>query len=255
MPAYPASAIVVHRTNLGEADRLLTLYTREVGKVSAVAKGARRSRSRLSGMTELFTASRLLLASGRNLDIVSQAEIRESFPNLRMDLPRLARATYLCELLDRMTESHDASQSEELYDLTLSALTLLGRGDLWLDAIVHAYELRLLALQGYSPVLDHCVLCGGALGARAGGYSPSLGGALCASDRFGAEDAVPLATDSLQLLELLLHAEPEALLSLSPSRKVAAEIGKALRWTVRLRAHRSLKSADFLDQLRQSNDA
>ena len=96
MPVYKVNAVVLRRTDLGETDRILRLLTKEAGKVDAVAKGARRGMSRLSGATELFTFSRMLLAVGKSLDIVSQCEIRETFPALRDDLSHLARATYLC---------------------------------------------------------------------------------------------------------------------------------------------------------------
>src|SRR5581483_4451126 len=109
MPVYKATGLVLHRLNLGETDKILTLYTREHGKLSAVVKGARRPTSRLSGATELFTLSRLLLATGKSLDIVTQCEIRETFPRLRADLDLLARATYFCELLDRLTLERDAA--------------------------------------------------------------------------------------------------------------------------------------------------
>src|SRR5947209_8573031 len=108
MPAYPATGLVLSRRNLGETDRILTLYTREHGKLGAVAKGARRSGSRLSGATEPFTESRFLLATGRSLDIVTQCEVRQSFPGLRTDLEMLARATYFCELLSTFTVERDS---------------------------------------------------------------------------------------------------------------------------------------------------
>src|SRR5579871_1222987 len=189
MPAYTATGLVLHRLNLGETDKILTLYTREHGKLSAVAKGARRAGSRLSGATELFTDSRFLLATGKTLDIVTQCEIRESFPALRADLERLARATYFCELLDRLTQERDSLQSAELHDLTLAALALLQRENRYLDGVVHAYELQLLAELGYAPVLDRCVRCGEPLGQRPVGFSPALGGTLCAADRYRVEDA------------------------------------------------------------------
>jgi DNA repair protein RecO (recombination protein O) len=250
MPAYPANGLVLHRLNLGETDKILTLFTAEHGKLSAVAKGARRAGSRLSGATELFTLSRFLLATGRSLDIVTQCEIRDSFPALRSDLQRMARATYFCELLDRFTHERDSTSSAELLDLTVAALTLLQRAGSYPDAIVHAYELRLLMAQGYAPVLDRCVRCGNPLERRTVGFSPSLGGTLCSADRFRAEDALPLSPSSVALLQTLLTAEPEALLALQPDSGTAAEVDKALRWYIRFRADRDLKSADFLDQLR-----
>lgn len=250
MPTYPANGLVVHRIDLGENDRILTLFTREHGKVSAVAKGARRAKSRLSGATDLFTHSRFLLGTGRNLDIVSQCEIAHSFPDLRYDLERLARATYFCELLDRLTLERDAIASDELFDLTLSALHLLARAETYLDGIVHAYELHLLAIIGYAPVLDQCVKCGSPLERRQIGFSPSLGGTLCNADRYKADDAVSLSQESVEMMQTLMQEPPETVLGLEPAPKTAAEVARALRWFVRFRADRDLKSADFLDQLR-----
>ncbi len=250
MPSYTANGLVVHRLDLGENDRILTLFTREHGKISAVAKSARRAKSRLSGATELFTHSRLLLGTGKNLDVIAQCEIAHSFPELRQDLERLARATYFCELLDRTTLERDAAASGELFDLTISALTLLQRENPYLDGVVHAYELRLLAILGYAPVLDRCVKCGEPLERRQIGFSPSLGGTLCGADRYKADDAVTLSQESLEIMQTLTSAGARTLLALHPTPKTASEVARALRWFLRTRVDRALKSADFLDQLR-----
>ncbi|MCW3096480.1 MAG: replication and repair protein RecO [Chthonomonadaceae bacterium] len=252
MPSYTATGLVLHRLNTGETDKILTLYTREHGKLSVIAKGARKAGSRLSGATELFTETRFLLASGRSLEIVQQAEIQQSFPGIRTDLDKLARATYLCELLDRLTAESDALQSPELYDLLLSALYLLQRATTYPDAVVHAYELHLLAAIGYAPALENCVRCGEPLTGRQVGFSPALGGALCPADRYRADDAQALSFDGLKLLRLLTETEPEQLLTLQPSPKVAAEVVRAMRWYIRYRADRDLESLDFLDSLRMT---
>ncbi|MBI3915321.1 MAG: DNA repair protein RecO, partial [Chloroflexi bacterium] len=101
---YRVQAIILKRTDMGEADRLLTLYTRDHGKLRAMAKGARKPASRKSGHVELFMHSELLLARGRNLDIVTQAETRHAFLPLQSDLHRLGYAYYFAELLDQFTE-------------------------------------------------------------------------------------------------------------------------------------------------------
>src|SRR3989442_3918107 len=189
MPVYKANAIVLRRSDLGETDRILRLLTRERGKVDAVAKGARRGTSRLSGATELFTLSRMLLAEGKTLDIVSQCEIRESFPGLRNDLGLLARATYLCELVDRFAV--EGEPNPDIFDLLLSGLYLLQRPLKDRDVIVHSFELHLLAERGYRTELDLCVRCGGKIAGGRTAFSPSLGGLLCAQDRFAADDAIP----------------------------------------------------------------
>ena len=253
MPSYNATSLVLHRIDFGEYDRMLTLFTREKGKVSAVAKGARRASSRLSGATELFVQARLQLGVGRNVDIVTQCEIERSFTALREDLQRLTRATYFCELLDRFTGDRDEAASQDLFDLTIGALLLLQRASDYLDGVVHAYELQLLATVGYAPVLDRCVACGDPVGMRGGGFSPALGGIVCPSDRFRATDAVTLSAESALTLQTLRSADPEEILALRPAPKTAAEVAKALRWFVRFRSDRGLKTADFLDELRASS--
>jgi DNA repair protein RecO (recombination protein O) len=217
-----------------------------------IAKSARKAGSRLSGATELFTETRFLLGSGKSLEIVQQAEIQQSFPGIRADLEKLARATYLCELLDRLTAESDALQSPELYDLLLSALYLLQRATTYPDAVVHAYELHLLAEIGYAPALENCVRCGEPLTGRQIGFSPSLGGALCPADRYRADDAQSLSFDALKLLRLLSDSAPELLLTLQPAPRVAAEVARALRWYIRYRTDRDLKSLAFLDSLRMT---
>jgi len=252
MPSYNATSLVLHRIDLGESDRILTLFTREKGKVSAIAKSSRRAASRLSGATELFIQAKLQLGVGRTLDVISQCEIQQTFTGLRNDLQRLVRATYFCELLDQFTGDRDESSSQELFDLTVGALLLLQRAEAYPDGVVHAYELRLFSSLGYAPVLDRCVACGAPLAAKGGGFSPSLGGVVCPADRFRTNDAVPLSHEAALALRQLESAKPAEILALHPSEHAAAEMAKALRWFVRFRAERTLKTADFLDQLRAS---
>jgi len=250
MPVYKADTLVIHRINLGETDKILTLLTRESGKLNAVAKGARRATSKLSGATELFTHSRMLLAVGKSLDIVSQCEIRESFPALRNNLPLLARATYLCELVDRLIEEREPNP--EVFDLLLSALYLMQRAQEHPDVIVHAFEMRLLAERGYAPELGLCVRCSTALPRARVGFSPSLGGALCSGCRFAAEDAIAVKPETLNLMRRFQEAEPEELLQLAPAPSIAREVARCLRRYIRCRAERDLKSAEFLDMLRMT---
>jgi DNA repair protein RecO (recombination protein O) len=250
MPVYKATGIVLHRSNLGETDKIVTLLTREAGKLNAVAKGSRRPGSKLSGATELFTCSRLLLATGKSLDIVTQCEMKEAFTALRGDLSLLARATYLCELTDRFIEEREPNQ--EVFDLLLSALYLLRRAQDRPDIIVHAFELRLLAERGYAPALDHCVRCGSALEKRRFGFSPSLGGALCSADRFAVNDAITVNPEILAFMRQLSDAEPGELISLAPEPAVMRDVAKCLRWYIRYRTERDLKSAEFLEMLRMT---
>ncbi|MGD8605174.1 MAG: DNA repair protein RecO, partial [Anaerolineales bacterium] len=104
---YRTEAVVLRRFNLGEADRLLTLYTLRYGKVKAIAKGVRRPKSRKAGHLEPFTHVQLMLARGRELDIITQAEAMDSYPQLREDLVRIGQASYVIELADAFTVERD----------------------------------------------------------------------------------------------------------------------------------------------------
>ncbi|MCK5922153.1 MAG: DNA repair protein RecO, partial [Methylococcales bacterium] len=112
---YRTEAIILSRRNLGEADRLLTLYTREFGKKQALAKGARKPQSRKTGHVELFMRTNFLIAKGRTFDIITQAELVETYAALRTDLIRTTYASYAVELLDRFTPEEDKHVS--LYEL------------------------------------------------------------------------------------------------------------------------------------------
>ncbi|MFQ5342424.1 MAG: DNA repair protein RecO, partial [Anaerolineae bacterium] len=117
---YRTPAIVLKRQDFGEADRILTLFTPAHGKLRVIAKGVRKTTSRKSGHVELFTYSNLLIAKGRNLDIVTQAEMIRPFRGLRQELPRISYAYYIAELVEKFTKEDD--ENRPLFDLLLATL-------------------------------------------------------------------------------------------------------------------------------------
>jgi DNA repair protein RecO (recombination protein O) len=117
---YQTEAVVIRKIKLGEADRILTLYTPQYGKIEAVAKGVRRPKSKMAGHLELLTYSHLNLARGRNLDTIIGAQTIESYLNLKNDLMLTSYGLYAAELINQFTVSHIASQS--LFDLFLNTL-------------------------------------------------------------------------------------------------------------------------------------
>src|SRR5947207_3028414 len=147
---YRTSAVVLKRMDLGEADRIVTLFSRDEGKIRAVAKGVRRSTSRSAGHLEPFTLSDVLFAVGRELDVISQADTLESFRAIREDLDLTAHAYYLTELVDLLTE--DRQENRIVYDLLLDGLQhLVEAGDVRLVIIL--FQLNLLDAVGYQPEL------------------------------------------------------------------------------------------------------
>src|SRR5690606_37938678 len=145
---YKTEAIVLRTRNLGEADRIVTLYTRDRGKVEGVARGSRRAKSRLTGATQLFTYGRYLMFSGRSLDTVSQAEIVESFAGLRYDLVSMVYARCIADALDVTVEAGELS--EALFVLVHGAWAAVDRA-LPPELVARWLVLRLMDLIGYRP--------------------------------------------------------------------------------------------------------
>uniref|UniRef100_A0A7C4PW80 DNA repair protein RecO n=1 Tax=Bellilinea caldifistulae TaxID=360411 RepID=A0A7C4PW80_9CHLR len=190
-------AIVLRHSDWGEADRLLSLFTREEGKLRAIAKGVRRLRSRKAGHLEPFTRVKLMLAHGRDLWIVTQAETVAAYLTLREDLERIAHASYAVELLDRFTYEEGANRP--LFDLLAITLQRLDEGQPPFT-LLRYYELRLLDLLGFRPELFRCVGCGDEIQPQDQFFSPLLGGVLC--PRCGSQDASarPISVNALRFL-------------------------------------------------------
>ncbi len=247
MPVYTANVIVLRRINFGETDRIVTLLTRERGKISAIAKGARKPISRLAGPTELMTCSRMQLATGRNLDIITQVDVKESFPRISSNLRKIAHATYLMELVDRMTEEHE--QNVDLFETLLSSLYLMERPN-DPEKITHMFELQFMRILGYEPVLDRCVRCESPIPSDELYFSPSLGGVACRECGPLPEDAMQVLPETTDTMRRLLDAEAPEVERMEIPPDVMEQISRAMRWYIRYRSERELKSAEFLQAIK-----
>lgn len=175
MAVYHADALVIRSREYGESDRIITLFSRELGKLQAVAKGVRKPKSRQRAGAQLFTYADYLLHKGHSLDTVNEASPKESFPHLWNDFDRTMAATCMAELLDIATIPGQAHP--ELFTLTLTAFFLLEHLDPLL--LQSAYTLRLLVLLGYNPLLGECAECGAKVEGQRLYFSPAAGGTVC----------------------------------------------------------------------------
>jgi DNA repair protein RecO (recombination protein O) len=188
---------VLRHSDWGEADRLLWMYTLELGKIRAVAKGARKIRSRKAGHLEPFTRASLLLAKGRDILLITQAETLDAFLLLREDLAGITYASYVAELLDRFT--YEEGENKALYRLLVDTLTRLSN-EKDRDLVTRFYELRLLDLVGFRPELFRCLGCGADIQAQDQYFSAQEGGILCPRCGAGARAAQPISTDALRYM-------------------------------------------------------
>lgn len=245
---YRTEVIVLRRHDLGETDRILTLYTRSRGKVRAVAKGVRKPTSRKAGHVELFMCTDMLLAEGRTLDVVTQVEGVNAFLPLREDLTRTSYAAHIVELLDAFTEDHD--ENGALYDLLRNALGwITTTSDLQRTA--RFYELQLLDLSGYRPELFHCVICDRDIKPEDQFFSVPDGGVVCPTCEHSHQRGRSLTLRALKVLRYLQTRPFSVVEQLTLSSGVQAECERILYELLSYHLERRLKSAAFLERLRR----
>lgn len=169
-------AIVLSVRNWGEADRIVTLFSKEYGKTEAVAYGARRPRSTLAASVQLFTQAEITLAEGKRIDTLKQCNIVRPFRVLREDLTRMAYGSFLTEVCEALTMEGEAD--EMLYARLVTLLSLMEIRNPRLTALAGA--LQLLKYGGFGPITERCGVCGASLGGDTY-FDGALGGMVCGS--------------------------------------------------------------------------
>ena len=245
---YRSEAIVLRRIDFGEADRLLTLYSREFGKIRALAKGARKPQTRKAGHVELFMRSNFMFARGKSIDIVTQAELIEPYAALRDDLVRTTYAAYMAELMDGLTA--DADRDLAKYELLSKAFGWLAASDNSL-LVARYYELRLLSLAGFQPQLFHCASCREPIQEQNQFFSAELGGLLCPGCQGADRQARPISSSAVKVLRHLQSHQWEYVKDLRLRGKLRRELESTMHFYLRHILERNLKSAEFLFRLRR----
>lgn len=252
MRSFRLEAVVLRHNDWGEADRLLGLYSLEMGKLRALAKGARKLRSRKAGHLEPFTRVNLLLARGRDLPLITQAETVEAYLPLREDLAGATYASYVVELLDRFT--YEEGENRALYRLLVDTLSRLCQAQ-DRDLVVRYYEIRLLDLVGFRPQLFQCVGCEAEIRPEDQYFSARLGGALCPRCGSRTEGAQPV---SLNALKYLRHFQRSNFAEAGRAKLNPAlnrELENIVQHYMTYLLERGLNTPAFLRRLRKENPA
>lgn len=244
---YKTEAIVLKHFPFGEADYLLTLYTPNGGKLRAVAKGARRVKSKLGGHLEPLMRTSLLLARGQSLDTVSQAEALEGFRAVREELHRLSQALYMVELVDAITPEEQANYP--IYHLLLDTVRSLA-GDAS-PLLMPFFQLRLLRHSGFMPELYRCVECGSTIAPGLHRFTPDRGGCLCDACHPLQVSVLSLSLDTLKVLRFLQREEYATIERLHLEPGTLAEVERLLEALLRHVLDREVKASRFLNQVAQ----
>lgn len=246
VPLYRDEAIVLRTHKLGEADRIITLLTRQRGRVRAVGRGVRRTTSRFGSRLEPFTHVDLQLAEGRNLDTITQAETLTLFhARLGADYERYTAGTCMLETADRLV-SEDGAPAVQQFLLLVGGLRALISGDRAPGSVLDSYLLRSLSVAGYAPSFDACARCGALpkAGAPHRWFSPAQGGSLCALCRVpGAASPAP---ETMVLLGALLAGDWPAVAAADPraAREASGLVAAYLSWHL----ERGLRSLEYVER-------
>jgi len=241
---YKTDAFVLRGRNLGEADRIFTLFTRERGKLDAVAKGVRRVKSHVAGKLEFLSEASLLLHAGRSLAVITGATLVHSEWERLVEPGAFAAANVVAELVDAFCEP-DLAQPE-IYALLQSVVRALAAAP-QPRALLARFELRLLDLLGILPEMDACVRCGNALQDGADAWlDPSAGGLVCGGCHSGGDAGRLHAGELANLRALAAPRGARAALHATPV------VARAVDALVTYHLGKRAKSSSFLDELAEA---
>ncbi|WP_046173863.1 DNA repair protein RecO [Domibacillus indicus] len=241
--------IVLRTNDYGETNKIVTMLTREKGKKAAVARGAKKTNSRLSGVTQPFTHGYFLVQGGRGLGTMQQGEALDSMRHIREDLVKTAYAAYIVELTDRTTE--DGEAGAPLFELVRKSLAYINDG---MDPaiVTNIFEMKMLTQVGLRPELSACAVCGETEGQF--GFSVRENGLIC--HRCFEKDPyyLPLSQAAIRLLRLFYFFDLDRLGSIDVKESTKKELRAAISMYYDEYAGLFLKSRRFLEQMERFED-
>lgn len=246
MPLRETEAIVLGTYRLGEADKIVSLFTRQAGRLRAVASGAQRPRSRYGGTLEPLTHIRLWLFERENRDLLrlNSTELLESFFDMQKDYRRQLAAQYVAEVCERLLPERELN--ERVFRLLLAVLRgmkLSGE----VDRPLVYFDYWMLRLGGFLPDLDRCASCGRALGDKAGYYGTGSEGLLCRSCRTdGAPRLVP--AQALALAQSLRQSPLDRWLASAKETPEVVECRRFLEEVIESHAEKKLITRGMLNE-------
>lgn len=252
MPDNPRSlrveAVVLRHVNYGEADRMLTLYTRDQGKLRAIAKGIRKIKSRKAGHLEPFSRITLQLSRGHDLFIITQAETIEGYTNIRENLELTGYTAVVIEMIDRFT--FEAEENRAIYHLLAETMARLDRGDEPFITVRY-FEIHLLESLGYKPELSVCTVCRREIKAEDQYFSPQQGGIICPDCGRSVPGARPASMQALKYLRHLQRSNFAQAYAAHPDTLTRAEMEDLIQDYLSYILERRLNAPRFLREINQ----
>lgn len=240
--------IIIRSTDYGESNKILTIYTKEQGKIGVMARGAKKPKSRLSSISQLFIQGIFMVQKGSGLGTLSQGEVLNYYRPIQQDIIKTAYASYIVELVDKTLQEDKHSKS--VYVMLEKALLSISEG-LDPEVIMFIVELKMLRFSGVNPYLDGCVNCG----TKEGTFSFSIreGGFLCSKCKQIDPYHIPITPQTAKILRLLYYLDIRRLGKINVKPETKKQIKGILSEYIEEYTGTKLKSKRFIDQLDKFN--
>ena len=251
---YRVKGLVLKHRDMGESDRLVTVFTREHGKLTLSVRGARKTKTKLGGHLEPLVYGDYLIIRGRNLDSVIQGQIITPFKIIKNNLRKMAECIYLVDLVDHFLQ--DADPQPRILDLTLDALKQQDNLNSTGDLIIRSFEIKLLQETGFSPVLTSCADCGidvNPIKNQKYPFSADSGGLLCLDcSRSHSNWLRSITGDTLLAMNYIQTVSVEKFAELTLGIELLSELESVSRWYISYVVDKPIEALVFLDQVRHS---
>lgn len=245
---HQSRSIILRNRDLRESDQLLTIFSEQEGKISAVAKGVKKAKSSLRGCVQPFCHSLLFFNRGRDMDLITQGKIIDFFGNSREDINRILYSMYIMELIDKSLL--ERVPLPKLYATLVEVLELINEQGLNL-MLVRYFESQLLVNLGYQPVMDQCVLCG-SLELSDSKFSLSEGGLLCSSCGRAADSVILLGGESVAIIKLLCDGKLQTVQRVKASSRAIQQVEFFLERYLEYHLERRFKVKNTIRWLKQA---
>ncbi|MFC7393314.1 DNA repair protein RecO [Scopulibacillus cellulosilyticus] len=236
--------IIIKTINYGETNKIITLFTREHGKIGLMARGAKKTKSKLSAVSQLLMYGQFLYQKGKGLGVLHQGEPLLPFRELKTDLYKMAYAAYIVEMLDKLTDQN--VKNPYLFELLLQILNYIDEG-IDPEVLLMIFEVKMLSAAGIEPELDRCIQCG--LQDGPFNFSISGGGLICQRCSKNDHYNIPMSQTSGKLLRLFKHFDLKRLGKVDLKKETKNELKQILTAYYDHYSGLHLKSKRFLDQL------
>lgn len=236
--------IVIRSIDYGEGNKILTIFSKEAGKMSVMARGAKKLKSRHTAIAQPFTYGEFVIYKAGQMGTLNSGEIENAYQGLREDIHKAAYASYLMELTERMLG--DNERNAPLFNQLKAALDAIAE-DKDPQIVVHIYELKILAIAGYMPELSRCVSCESTEGVMS--LSISMGGTLCGRCRYNDPGALAVTEGTLKLLRLFLHMDIRRLGKTDVKSATKSQLKLCIRRFLDEHIDVKWKSRNFIDQM------